>query len=545
MTNSPTPASEQADENGSSAARRRAVRTTGVAFFCLGIWALSPIYPDEIAYRQQAGRIVPDQGVIYGLYEMCPSNIKAVPLVLEPVAWLLSQTMSTLSPLQMRVLSFTAVLAVVFSAVRQASANRNPSAGYLVLASFLGVAGASLIFVRYEFALELQLLSCLVAASRLTRGRTGVVGDLGVATGLILAAALSVWTHVQGMLFLPLTSYLLARLVVRRYGAIGLTAGLVPFVLFVPPALKLNHSVCSEHPEIEAFWKSLAFDSSDLGARHLALLLFNSARSYVGSFVYAPLFPIRFLPGVDAQNAPITAMNTLISVVIICLAGLVLGILALALFRCCKSFRFPLRNIPIAETFEKDQPLIIAALITIPVVILFIYDAQNAFYRNSYLNHLTSVAACLALASLSGPVALRFTKAACTIIGIAVGGSLIFNAFLFVPPLANGYEGPSLSVLRRWSQVSRDTEEMARLCKMDLRRGHIIVDDLTQAGVYSRQMTIPVTYLHLQANLTGMSAHDAAIEMKANYAILRCPYFDVLGVKPQGRTGDVCCYTFN
>ncbi|MCV7112510.1 hypothetical protein H7I55_16205, partial [Mycolicibacterium setense] len=93
-------------------------------------------------------------------------------------------------------------------------------------------------------------------------------------------------------------------------------------------------------------------------------------------------------------------------------------------------------------------------------------------------------------------------------------------------------------------QVSRDTAKLARVCKMDLGRGRIIVDDLTQAGVYSRPMTIPLTYLHLQANLVGMSAHDAAIEMKANYAILRCPDFDVLGVAPQGRTGDVCCYTF-
>jgi hypothetical protein len=93
--------------------------------------------------------------------------------------------------------------------------------------------------------------------------------------------------------------------------------------------------------------------------------------------------------------------------------------------------------------------------------------------------------------------------------------------------------------------VAHDTEELARLCKMDLQRGRIIVDDLTQAGVFSRQMTIPVTYLALQAAQLGMNVHDAAIGVKANYAILQCHYFDILGVEPQGKVGEICCYTFN
>ncbi|MGO9099445.1 MAG: hypothetical protein ACLP9Y_08400, partial [Mycobacterium sp.] len=100
------------------------------------MWARSPIYTDEIAFRQGSGRVVADLGVVYGLFQLCPSNIKAVPLVLEPVAWLLARTMGVLSPLEMRTLSITAVLAVVFITVRQAAGGRNPAAGFFVLASF-------------------------------------------------------------------------------------------------------------------------------------------------------------------------------------------------------------------------------------------------------------------------------------------------------------------------------------------------------------------------------------------------------------------------
>jgi hypothetical protein len=318
----------------------------------------------------------------------------------------------------------------------------------------------------------------------------------------------------------------------------------VPFVLFVPPALTLHHFVCPEHPQIEAALLDLYNGPTHRGPRRLALLLFDDAHAYVRSFLYAASYPIRFLPGVDAANGVIKATNMLVIIVIIVVGALALCIPVLALFRCWKSCRFHPGSIA-ADLFEKNQPFVVAVLIAIPAVFLFVYDISQSFYRYIYLNHLTSIAACLILAPLSGRIAVRATKGACAIIGIAVGASLILNAFVFVPQLRDGYEGPSLSVFRSWPQVSRDTENLARLCKMDLQRGRIIVDDLTQAGVFSRPVTIPVTWLGQQAVFIGMSVHDAAISVKANYAILRCHNFDLLGIKPQGKTGEICCYAFN
>jgi hypothetical protein len=517
---------------------------TAIAFLCFGVWVLSPIFPDEFSFRQTWGRVIADHGVVFGIFEMCQSNVKTVPLVLKPAALLMSETMRILSPLEMRILSFTAVLAVVFTTSRQAAGSRNPAAGFFVLASFVGVAGASLIWVRPEFALELHLLSCLVAAARLTRPRTGALGDLGVAIGLLLGAALSVLSHPQGLLFLPLTSYLLVRLAVRRFGSIGWIAGAVPFVLFVPPALTLDHFVCTEHPQFEAVIQNLYSGPSHRGPRQLVVLLSEDVRAYVGSFLYAAGYPLRFLPGVDAATVPVRATNMLIAVVVVFLGGLAMCIPAIALFRCYKWFRFRTGRIVLSELLEKNPPFVIAVLITIPAIFLFLYDIAHAFYRYLYLNHLASIAACLIMSSFSGRLAVRVTKGACAIIGIAVGASLIANSFLFVPSLWNGYEGPSVSVFQSWSQVTRDTEELARVCKMDLQRGHIVVDDLTQAGVFSRPVTIPVTWLSVQAHYIGMSVPDAAISLKANYAILRCPNFDILGVKPQGKTGEICCYTF-
>jgi len=529
-----------------SAAFRRTVGTTAVAFVCLGVWVLSPLYPDEFAYRQELGRVVADRSVVYGLYEMCQSNMKMVPLILEPIAWVLSQTMRILSPLEMRVLSFAAVLAVVFTAVRQTGGSRNPAAGFLVLASFVGIAGSGLIFARYEFALELQLLSCLVATARVARPKSGVLGDFVAMIGLILAAALSVWSHAQGLLLVPLTSYALLQLAVRRFGSAGSIAGVASLVLFVPLALTVHHSVCPEHPQIEAFWRTLGFDASNLGARHLAEMMYEGAHMYVQSFLYAASFPLGYIPGVDSTSVLMKVTNTLISFVVVGLGGFALCIPPVVLFRCFKLFRVNSVRVASAELFEKNQTMVIATLITVPVFILFLYDAKHAFYRNFYMNHFLSVAACLALAPLTGRLSARLTTGTSAIVGILVGQSLILNTTLFLPPLWNGYETPAtLSVFRSWSQVKRDTGEVARQCKMNLANGRIVVDDLTQAGVFSSPMTIPLTYLTLQANLIGINVHDAAIALRANYAILRCPDFTHLGVLPQGKVGEICCYSFH
>ncbi len=190
--------------------------------------------------------------------------------------------------------------------------------------------------------------------ARLARRRTGIPGDLGVAIGLILGAALSVWSHPQGLLLLPLTSYLLLRLAVRRFGSIGLIAGVAPFVLFVPPALTLNHFVCTEHPKIEAYLRSMTLDASNLEARPLAKLLFDGAQ-YVGTFLYAFGYRGRFLPGVDATNVLVQATNMLIAVVIVFLGGLALCIPGVALFRCGKSCRFRPGRIALSELLREES----------------------------------------------------------------------------------------------------------------------------------------------------------------------------------------------
>lgn len=518
--------------------------TTVAAAVCLAIWWLSPIYPDEVAFRQQLGRIIPDDGVIYGLYGLCESNFKTVPLVLAPMGRLLATAMQTLSPSTMRILSFAAVIGVIFTTSRLIAPARNPGAALLTLASFVGVAGSGLIFVRYEFALEVHLLSCLTAALLLQRPKSSVPMDAAITLGLLAGAALSVWSHIQGLIFLPLTAYLIQRIATRRFGPIGIATAIVPFLLLAPAALELHRSTCPAFPEIESYWRKMVFDPSSFSFYNFPAWIVRKWWLHAENFTYATPFPIHYLPDLPSREGLLLAFNTSIEMVVgvICL-GLV--ILLLGVLR----FAIPIGARP-GSSFRGKAPglprllLTLSVLIAGPTAFLFIYDEVHAFYRSFYINHFATLALALAASSIPVPHWRKFSNG----IGVSVATmaivSMTLNLVLLFPPLWRGYEGPSLSVFRDWRQTKKDVEALARECRVDLDRGRIIVDDLTQDAVFTRPVTFPITYIGLQASLIGKTVMETAQLVRPNAAILRCPYVSLLGVKPQSVRDGLCCIDF-
>lgn len=526
------------------AARYGVLITTLIAIACLGVWWLSPIYSDEIAFRQQLGRTISDRGVVYGLYELCESNIKTVPFVMKPAAWALSSVMQALSPLEMRVLSFSAVIGVIAMTARLASGARNPAAAFITLASFAGVAGSGLIFARYELGLEVHLLSCLVAAGLVMRAKTSVVLDVLVAVGLIACATFSVFCHIQGLILLPLTAYLLQKIAVRRFGAVGFGAAAIPFALLLYPTLTLHRSVCAEYPEIEVFWRKMAFDPESFSLAGSLGWLLDKWWLHARNFEYAVEFPARFLPGIPEQGTFVSALNAVVQIVV-GLTGLALAavlILTPILVLSASRSRNLIRASKALDT--SGFLLMLSFLIGVPAAFLFIYDSAHNFYRSFYVHHLAIVAITLAVAAIPWRLSSGAVKGAAASLTVFASVSMLANAILVAPPLWAGYEGPSLSIFRNWSATKRDVERLAAQCGADLSRGRIIVDDLTQAAVFSRPVTFPWTYLSLQASITGLSVDEALRRARPNYAILQCRNSDLLKLNPQARLNGLCCSNF-
>ncbi len=521
--------------------RHGAIIVTMVAFACLAVWWLSPIYPDEIAFRQQLGRSIADRGLVYGLYGLCESNVKTIPVVFQPAAWLLSATFQALSPLDMRILSFASVLGVIFAAARLIAKERHPIASFALLASFAGVAGSGLIYVRYEFALELHLLSCLAAACVLRSSITSALMDGGIALVLIACASISVWCHIQGLTLLPLTAYLLTIMAVRRFGRVGLGAVAVPFLLLLYPAVMFHRSICTEYPAIETFWRKMVFDPSVLLAGPFDWLV-GKLSLHIGNFLFAAQFPVRYLPGVESQDDWVSMINLGVASVV-GLAGLTLVVLLAAIpifWRFAAKPQAPHAGSPSADRFILSLSFLIAA----PAGFLFLYDSAHNFYRSFYIHHIAVVA--IAMAISAAP--MRRAAVVASVIGAVSAAiaavSILASAVLLVPPLWQGYEGPSLSIFRDWSATRKEVKALAGSCGADLNRGRIVTDDLTQDVVLTKPQTFPVTYVSLQASIAGLPIAEALQRIRPNYAILQCRNFGILNLTPRTRRGDLCCFDF-
>lgn len=516
-----------------------------LSFLCLSIWLISPIYPDELAFRQHFSNFFNDGGFLFGLYALCASNIKAIPLILEPAAGILAITMQILPPKEMRVLSFVTLMAVVFIALNLIETNKNPAAGLIVLASFSGVAGSGLIFTRYEFALELHLLSCLAAAKWLNYRKKLLAGDFGCLLFLIFGASLSCLSHIQGILLLPLTAYFFVRISYRYLNKYALFSLFFLFGLLLPAALKVNHLVCSEYPVIQNFWQNMTLVYSDLKSFDIFSLMRIGYLKFLDSFLYVNHFPIDYLPEINVKTYLIEYSNifiivTLFTIAILSIAILIILPIEFKLYSFSRVF-IGLESINITS-FDF---IILSLLIIMPMHFLFIYDAIHAFYRNFFINHFLSIATAISMSLCRGRITDLIVNVMGAIITLTACLSFFVNATIIFPKLWEGYEGPSLSVFHDWSRIDEDTKNLVGQCKMDYSRGRVVVDDLTQYSMRSSSMIFPVTYAILQSNLIGVSPNEALHRLHANYIVLRCKGFEALNLEPQGRSHEICCYNFS
>src|SRR5258708_19451181 len=62
----------------------------GIAILYIAQRLQMPLYPDEVALRLWKARFLADGPVEYSVLPQCPSNVKDIPTILRPVAYLFS-----------------------------------------------------------------------------------------------------------------------------------------------------------------------------------------------------------------------------------------------------------------------------------------------------------------------------------------------------------------------------------------------------------------------------------------------------------------------
>jgi hypothetical protein len=533
--------------------RRQQVVFAGVLMLlslaALSAWYVMPVYPDEIAFRMQLGRYIQDGGVVHGLYPLCASNIKETPLLLVIPAWILSWVDLVISPVEMRIFPFAIVFATVNLAIWYAIKGINPNAAVMATTAFIGVAGSGLVLARYEYVQALSIVCCLGAVHFLASGSQRPILRYGLFVLLLTSILLSVYAHVQGILFLPLALYLAYHLIRPALGKFRAAFMMIVLLLLMAETtITFHHSTCVGYPEIEQFWKRMTFNLDELEPVDPTHWLRTKFGKYLGSFEYKRSYVINYLPGIvddGWQQKSRGALNHVIKAIL--LVNLLLsffvpiGAYIFTVWRCINERQQ--RVTGVSAWLSHGQSLALVLLV-VPVIFLFLYDSAQNFYRSFFLNFLTAILLALILSRL--PLAQVRTVATLYfgLCGMVVIVSLAANVWWFTGRLSAGYEGPSISINRDWHAFGLDLKALAADCDMDLSKGRIVVDDMTYDSLKNYPLIYPVTYMALSAEIVKSTMADVLNKVRPNYAIARCDSLRGGSIGYQKSRNQLCCANF-
>jgi hypothetical protein len=540
------------ETGGKHRVHRRHLFLTGtlmlLSLVALTAWHFIPIYPDEIAFRMQAGRYIQDQGVAYGFYPLCASNVKDIPLFFVIPAWIMSWLDLALSPVEMRIFPFAAILTAMCLAILYAVKGVNPNAAVVVTTSLIGVAGSGLTLARAEYVQTLNIVCCLLTFQSLQSLSQQSTVRYGLLALLLSSSVMSLFAHIQGLLFVPLTLYLAHLLVYPILG--NRLAGLlvvVSLILMAQTTISFHHSSCMGYPDIEHFWARMTLNGSDLQSISVTDWVQAKFSKYLSSFRYESNYVINYLPGItggdgwqESLRSILNEANEVVLVMnfVLCLCATI-GASIFLVSRYAAMYRRRANGETVG--LIQGQALVLFA---VPILFLFFYDSAQNFYRSFFLNLLTAILVALWFSRIALTRVRTVTNLYFSLCGILVFTSMAVNVFQFSKQLYEGYEGPSISLSRDWDGIARDVKALATDCCMDLSKGRIVLDDMTYDSLKSYPLVYPVTYLHLSVNILKSTMAEVLDKVRPNYAIARCDALRGASITFQKSRNQLCCTNF-
>lgn len=512
-----------------------------LGLLALAPWINSPIYPDEIAMHIHLGRYFQDNGIISGLFQLCKSNYRSiVGLAIIPAA-VISYFDQILSLTQFRYISIAIIISTV-AIVSLMNFGKKNFTHLAILVSFIGVAGSSLVFARYEIFQLLNILICLIIYAIFINSAPIKIVKLFSIIFLILSLFLSIFSHIQGLLFLPLNIYCVY-LILRKNDIFTLIILGLTFLLFLYFGISFNQFQCQEQPSIIRFVSNMTLRINDIFSINFYNSILTKLYLFTSSFNYSINYPINYLPGINSEEwfYP-SILNKVITLLLIINLLLILLFFIFFFYSSIRFFRTKIFN-------NNYYDYLLTLFILIPILILFSFDSVLNFYRVIFLNFLFSVCSSIFLSRFKFHKAFKFLINIYILILVAL---VILSAFINYDYFSKKFldhstlNSPSISSFTNWSYLDERINRVAAKCGVDLTLGKIIVDDLTFSSLKIRTNIFPLTYIALQADISKISVDDALLELQPNYAIARCAYMEgtKIGYPETARDGEICCYNF-
>jgi len=522
----------------------------GIAIFYMAQWLQMPLYSDEVALRLWKARFLADGSVEYSILPQCPSNVRDIPTILRPVAYLFSAFDFAYGWSFIREIPLFGVLFALGAYLVLLFNRRAPAAMLATAACFVGVAGSGLVLFRFEIPLIFYGAACAIGYLLIRRD---TVGPVAVCVYLMLSTLLALFgffIHLQTLILAPLGMLLAAGFMIRhRSRAVRILAGLSVLLIATGALTAISAAPtvrCAEFPKIER-----SFDEMTLGglAKHggmsaIGEYLGSKLDLYTDQFLFKRQYGHNYLPGITSGGgSAYSRLNTAISVAVLLNLLIACGVLfysGIGTARLVISNRHSLRE---SLILAATTPYIYLFLATAGHLALFIVDVPTNFYRASYINFSLVMINALALSGLKGRAQSVVWPIA--VLGIVVS---IFSATVSSVEMKSkflaGWSGTGISLDTNWSAVRLDVAKLAGKCGIKTNDQGIIIDDVTFDALKQHPHLSPFTYIGLGYNPDdpGMKKPPEFIRsVGAKYLLARCAFFPFYKVVPDARSDELCC----
>jgi hypothetical protein len=528
------------------------------------IWNYMPIYPDEISIRVVRGGFFSDRGLIYPIYPICLSGLKELPAIFYPAAWLTSWLNYNLNPNQFRNFSTIILLLLLCLVAELVIAGKNKITAFLLASTFIGVSGSSLFYARNESFQLLNILICLGGLACRKYYKKNFIIDISFIFAIIITLLLSLYFHLQGLLFVPLAYYAVYVLLDSYW--IFKNSKNFRILLFILSAVFLEEMIrstlyfykfeCPEFNILENKINSQVENLESLSRTGLLSAISYKFYFYWDAFIYKIFYTIVYLPPFTVSGGliggQISKVNGLIAAYLASIVGIVAMILVTRSIVFLKSLQNSWQNrVRVSEFINlfsgtNNPTLFVPILLLVPALVLFFYDHAQAFYRVFFL-HLTiiiaiSISLCAVELGRFSSIVNRFSIAA----GFLALLCLIINVSWILPKISpvDGYIGPSQSIHTDWDDLDEDIDVLASKCGADLTRGKIIADDKTYNSLKYYPNISQITYTIEAAFLIKRPFRETTQIFQPNYAIVRCSALKRDYESSRVQYKDLCCVNF-
>ncbi len=503
----------------------------------LMIWIKSPIYPDELAFRISKLRYINDGYKIYDLNGVCNLGVVELPIIFKPAAWILSAIANKLNPFLMRIMPLLSMMMLVISLIFYTSKQQNKKARFYIAFAFIGVAGSSVVIVRYEFIILLQIAVCLLSISFYKNNIPKIKISYLLMIAILCITTLSCYVHPQGILFVPLSVFALNELAnTKEKNKIYLKIILMLLItVIVFGSLKFNKIGCIDSKEMNESFNGMVLNlKDDVNVEFIT----TKIKKYVSSFTYNKEYLTNYLPGVlDVKNKEILEfINYLIEISLII-------ILLLNIYHVAYAFLKIILNKTKNKILVIKKEMLVFCLIG-PALFLMIYDKNQYFYRSIFIN----IVFCVSLVVImSNKESCKNTKSEYALILYGIGLlilSAISNYKLFYNMLVDWNAIYSVSIKNALVDRTDNIKSIIDMCGVDLKKGRVVLDEYTYDYFKSLPNPHIIYYISHQSNVTRKSNSEVMSILGVSAVVASCSSMKRSGVgwPPNYSRQDVCCY---